>query len=150
MDGKICTKYNFLKEFSEFPFKNKSKGKYHSYCLVCGRNAVKTHYKANIQKYIDKSSIRRKRVVGEINEKLYDYLINHPCVDCGEKDPIVLEFDHVRGEKSCNISSMSWRVCSWESMLKEIAKCEVRCANCHRRKTAKNFNWFKFTKTMHP
>ena len=150
MKSKIGTRCNCLKKCSEFSFKNKSKGKYHSYCLVCGRKAIKNHYEANIQKYVDKSRVRRKRVVGEINEKLYDYLISNPCVDCGEKDPIVLEFDHVRGKKLCNVSSMSWQFCSWESILKEIAKCEVRCANCHRRKTAEKFNWFKFNKSTHP
>jgi len=107
---------------------------------LCGRKTIKEHYTANIQKYVEKAAVRRKRIVNEINEKLYDYLLKHSCIDCGENDLIVLEFDHVRGEKTYNISSHSWRLCSWELMLKEIAKCEVRCANCHRRKTTKSFN----------
>jgi hypothetical protein len=57
------------------------------------------------------------------------------CVDCGERDPIVLDFDHVRGEKRENIARMyNWNT---ESVRVELAKCEVRCANCHRRMTAK-------------
>lgn len=146
MIQKVCTKCKCEKEISEFPFRNKLKETYHSYCLSCGREAVKKHYSVNIQKYVDKARTRRKRVVGEINEMLYEYLTTHPCVDCGESDPVVLEFDHVRGKKAYDISSLGWRLCSWESILKEIAKCEIRCANCHRRKTAKNFNWFKFNK----
>jgi hypothetical protein len=31
----------------------------------------------------------------------------------------------------------------WNRILAEIAKCQVRCANCHRRKTARDFKWFK-------
>lgn len=150
MESKICSKCNNQKNVSEFPFRNKLQGKYHSYCLACSRKAVKKHYSKNVEKYVEKSRTRRKRVVGEINEKLYEYLLKHPCVDCGENDPVVLEFDHVRGEKSYNISSLSWKLCSWKSILEEISKCEIRCANCHRRKTAKSFNWFKFTKAMHP
>lgn len=150
MVSKTCSKCKTSQEISEFPFRNKSEGKHHSYCLSCGRKAVKKHYAKNVQKYVDKSDVRRKRVVGEINEKLYAYLLKNPCVDCGENDPIVLEFDHVRGEKLYNISSLSWRLCSWEAVSREIEKCEIRCANCHRRKTAKSFNWFRFNKVMHP
>lgn len=150
MENKVCTKCNSLKTILEFPFRNKLKGTYHSYCLSYGREKVKQHYAVNIQKYVDKAAVRRKRIVNEINEKLYDYLLTHPCIDCGENDPIVLEFDHVRGKKLYNISSLSWRLCSWKLMLNEIAKCEIRCANCHRRKTAKSFNWFRYNKIKHP
>ena len=30
-----------------------------------------------------------------------------------------------------------------DSIKKEIDKCEVRCRNCHRLKTFKQFNWHK-------
>ena len=61
------------------------------------------------------------------------YLLDHPCVDCGEFDPLVLEFDHIR-KKRKTISSLVRSCTGWEKILKEIARCEVRCANCHRRK----------------
>jgi hypothetical protein len=68
---------------------------------------------------------------------LLEYLRDHPCVDCGESDPLVLEFDHV-GEKSFEIGAgLPDR--NWDSILREIAKCEVVCANCHRRRTAQRF-----------
>jgi hypothetical protein len=54
--------------------------------------------------------------------------------NCGETDPIVLEFDHLR-DKKFNIGK-AWRGHEWQSVLDEIAKCEVVCANCHRRRTA--------------
>jgi hypothetical protein len=56
---------------------------------------------------------------------------------------MVLEFDHVRGVKVRNISEMVRGKFSWRRILEEIEKCEVRCANCHRRKTARDFKWFK-------
>jgi hypothetical protein len=34
---------------------------------------------------------------------------------------------------------------SWTSILAEINKCEIRCANCHRRRTALQFGWPKLT-----
>lgn len=53
------------------------------------------------------------------------------CADCGIKDPRVLEFDHVRGNKAGNVSVMVSHGLAWARILEEIAKCEVRCANCH-------------------
>lgn len=69
-------------------------------------------------------------------QKVFEYLQAHPCVDCGEHDPVVLEFDHVRGEKKQDIAMMINNGASWERLLTEIEKCDVRCANDHRRRTA--------------
>ena len=63
------------------------------------------------------------------------------CADCGEKDPVVLEFDHVR-DKEKDVSLLLAGGYSLERILKEIDKCVIRCANCHRRKTAKDQNWY--------
>lgn len=62
------------------------------------------------------------------------YLREHPCIDCGESDPIVLEFDHLR-DKEFGIGK-GFRDRAWQSVLDEMAKCDVVCANCHRRRTA--------------
>ena len=72
------------------------------------------------------------------NEKrmrqLVEFFGANPCVDCGEADPLVLEFDHI-GDKRFSISAgFSGR--NWQSILDEMAKCDVVCANCHRRRTA--------------
>jgi len=32
---------------------------------------------------------------------------------------------------------------STASILEEINKCVIRCSNCHRKKTAKDFSWYK-------
>lgn len=72
---------------------------------------------------------------------LYRYLLEHPCVDCGESDPVVLEFDHLR-DKVRAISTMLGS--SRQRIEAEIAKCEVVCANCHRRRSARRGGWFRF------
>jgi hypothetical protein len=150
MNERTCSKCNITKDASEFPFRNKLKGTRHSYCLVCGREWVRGHYARNVKRYVQKARKRRKQVVNVLNEKIYNYLETHPCVDCGETDPIVLEFDHVRGQKSYEISTLSYRLASWNTVLKEIAKCEVRCANCHRRKTAEQRGTYRFIRRNGP
>lgn len=56
------------------------------------------------------------------------------CVDCGYRGhPAALEFDHVRGTKRFNISQNILK--ARNDLEAEIAKCEVRCSNCHRIRT---------------
>jgi len=79
---------------------------------------------------------------GKLKLKVIDYLRDHPCVDCGESDHVVLEFDHV-GEKQSGVANMVNDVKKWDDILSEIEKCHVRCANCHKRKTAKQLGYWK-------
>jgi len=102
----------------------------------------KKHYKENKQYYLDKARRNKETVTKRNFEHIDKYLSEHPCVDCGETDPIVLEFDHVTGTKEANIASLY--NCSLERLQKEIGKCEVRCANCHKRITAKRGNFRKY------
>jgi hypothetical protein len=63
---------------------------------------------------------------------VFKYLSEHPCKDCGESDPLVLEFDHIKGKKRCSPFGMASQ--SLEAIIKEIKKCIVRCANCHTKR----------------
>jgi hypothetical protein len=67
------------------------------------------------------------------------HLLKHPCVDCGESDPVVLDFDHLR-EKRLNVSELANRAVAWDEVAAEMAKCEVVCANCHRRRSGERAN----------
>jgi hypothetical protein len=79
---------------------------------------------------------------------IMNYLKQHNCVDCGESNPVVLEFDHLpEFNKSFDIGravGSSGR--SWESIQKEILKCDVVCSNCHKIRTAirKNDRRYRF------
>lgn len=52
------------------------------------------------------------------------------CVDCGNRDIRVLEFDHVTGRKLANVARMVIDS-SLDKIIAEVSKCEVRCRNCH-------------------
>lgn len=82
-------------------------------------------------------------IVAARRAAVLEYLSNHPCVDCGITDIVVLQFDHVRGRKFENVSLMVRMGYTEKQIMNEIAKCEVRCANCHTRKTAREQNWTK-------
>ena len=56
-----------------------------------------------------------------------------PCVDCGKHfPPVAMDFDHVRGEKQFGITMTKVRGSAEADILQEVAKCELRCACCHR------------------
>ena len=105
-------------------------------CRPCRSAYHREHYLANKQRYVDQARARQQTLRRERTAYLLEYFGSHPCTDCGETDSIVLEFDHLDPEaKSFNIShALPYR--GWQSILDEIEKCEVVCANCHRRRTA--------------
>jgi hypothetical protein len=70
-----------------------------------------------------------------LTARIDEYLSEHPCVDCGEDNVALLDFDHLR-DKTADVSNLVREGSSWERIADEIAKCAVRCANCHARVTA--------------
>lgn len=112
-------------------------------CKKCHNIYVKEHYCKNKVSYKRRANLRNKTVRHDNRQFIWDFLKEHPCVDCGEKDPIVLEFDHINNDKTANVSRLVSEGHPLEKVKLEISKCEVRCANCHKRKTAKQFNYYQ-------
>lgn len=145
METKICSKCKLLKPIEDFNFKIKSKNVYQCQCKECTRKNIKNHYINNRKYYLNKAQKRNLELRTEINNYILGYLKDHCCIDCGESDPVVLEFDHRdRAKKDAHVSGFL-RAMRLDRVKSEIEKCDVRCANCHRKKTAKEFNWFKLT-----
>ncbi len=105
-------------------------------------------YLRNKTKQIARVRLNEKKTTMEVQQKLKEYLLTHTCIDCGESDWVVLEFDHCRGKKKLAIASMIHRNYSWKIIMKEIKKCDVRCANCHRKKTAKQRNHYRYSSML--
>jgi thymidine kinase len=113
------------------------------YCRDCHRRSVVGSQRNHREAFLKRLQRYNERKRNEDRRQVFDYLKTHPCVDCGEPDVIVLDFDHQR-DKQYTISELIISNKQWEQILTEIEKCEVRCANCHRRKTAEKFGWKKF------
>lgn len=140
--SKRCSKCLRLLDESEFNWKFKDvKLQYH--CKECSRKYIREHYRNNTEYYIDKARRRNIEVKEKSLKYIGMYLSTHPCVDCGEADVLVLEFDHrFRSEKYGDISHLIKSRGSFRRIVAEISKCDVRCANCHRKKTAvENNSW---------
>src|SRR2546423_12537917 len=141
---KTCTRCQKSQALSNFNFKNRERGILHPHCRSCSRTYAKSHYARNTSYYTEKAKIRNRSVRRESQQRLLSYLSIHPCVDCGESDPVVLDFDHreIRSKRD-NIADMLKRRLSWLKIESELEKCSVRCANCHRRRTAEQFGWYR-------
>lgn len=144
MSCKVCSECKEEKGIEEYWYKNKLKNIRQPKCKSCTLIYQKKHYRESKSR-----RIKIHKANGQLRERNYlfvnDYLKKNPCIDCGENDPIVLEFDHVSIEsKNKNISIMVRDCNSLEKIKEEIQKCEIRCCNCHRRRTAKQFKWRVF------
>lgn len=141
---KTCNKCKSLKSLDNFGNNRNSPDGKQPYCLECSKAKDQKHYlcsKARRARIRQRNEEARNRY----REWIFDYLQKHPCVDCGETDVIVLDFDH-RENKTNNVTSMVH--CSIEKLEEEVAKCDIRCANCHRRKTAKEEGFYRYLRIV--
>jgi 5-methylcytosine-specific restriction endonuclease McrA len=138
---KTCGTCETKKPLSAFNKNRHKKDGLQTECRECSKERSREYYEKNREKQIKQIYEAKLRRIEENRRFVFDYLSTHACVDCGESDPRVLEFDHQR-DKQHNISSLLQDGYGKETIQKEIDKCEVRCANCHRRKTAIDFGWY--------
>ena len=115
--------------------------KINDYCKACKREVEFKYATANREKRRTQNNAAAARRY-ERNCALRDeYFVGKSCVDCSESDPVVFEFDHVDPTtKKYQIGDMLGSY-NWSTILTEIEKCVIRCANCHRRRTAGQRGW---------
>jgi hypothetical protein len=134
---KTCARCGQVKDDEEFNWRWRALGVRQSICRDCQRLARREHY----ERHQEAEKVRTHEITKERRERadrfIYEYLSYQRCVDCGEYDPAVLTFDHVRGKKRMDVSRMVAEGYSIEAVMEEIAKCEVVCSNCHMRREQK-------------
>ena len=138
---KYCNNCKTHKSTEDFSKSSKKKDGLQATCKQC-----RAEY--NASRYQEKKvqiEENKKEYKKTIRKNVFEYKSTHPCITCGESDPVVLEFDHVdTKDKLATISNMAANGWGWSTILLEIEKCVVLCANCHRRRTAKQFDWHNF------
>jgi hypothetical protein len=138
---KHCGGCDTWKDESEFNWKNKILHTRQRHCKKCQSDWTKRHYQKNKEAYLQRAKIRNSEVTKANQAIIVEYLREHPCIDCGETDIVVLDFDHQSSKKFNIGSELHWK--NSEELIAEIAKCQVRCANCHRRKTARDRKYYR-------
>lgn len=132
---KKCTLCKIEKNKEEFNFKNKKTGLIQSKCKICTRSQSKKHYDKNKDYYIEKAKVAKETLKERNRMYIWEILRKSKCVDCGNGDPLVLDFDHIM-DKNKEISKLIFSA-GIEVLQQEVKKCEIRCCNCHKIKTHK-------------
>jgi hypothetical protein len=134
---RLCRGCGVVRSSEEFAFKNSRTGQLHSRCKECGRRNSRDHYRANQAAYLERNRRNTPLYRSRNAAAVLDYLLLHPCIRCGESDPVVLEFNHRDPRtKAGNIADLIGLGCSTNRLFDEITKCEVMCANCHQHFTS--------------
>jgi len=141
---KTCSTCGLDKPLSEYNNLKKSPDGKQARCRACCREWYEQH-KDDHKKKVAKNTQDR---LGWRRQWLWDFLVEHPCVDCGQKDPVLLELDHRDcSTKVQGVAQMIRSKAAWKEILAEVDKCESRCLYCHRRRTVEQFGWFNAINT---
>ncbi len=139
---KQCVTCLEWKDEKEFNFRYKVLGIRHPTCRECHKSFRKTWYEKNKARHLGNVKARKHEMRDIARNYVWEYLSLHPCVECGESDPVVLEFHHRHGKDKA-VSEMVAGGFSIATIQAEIDKCDVLCANCHRKKTMEERGWFR-------
>jgi hypothetical protein len=145
MAKKNCNHGGKYKDEEEFNWKFKVLGVRHKTCRDCMHGFNKKYFEGSAKERHLKQVRERKEVARDVaREYAYQYLSNHHCIQCGEGDVRVLEFHHRdRNEKDMDVGYMISAGYSVQRIQAEINKCDVLCANCHRKITVEERGWFR-------
>lgn len=117
-----CPKCRQDKAPSEFGRSNARSTGRPLWCRACKATYDQDLYRHSPDRKHSIQANNKTRAI-ENAKRVFLFLLAHPCQDCGEKDPVVLEFDQVSGDKSSAITDMvrggAYR---WATIATEIEK----------------------------
>jgi hypothetical protein len=128
-----CSREKIWKPKSEFHYYDKEQGILAQICRQCQQELRRDGYTDDRDRVLAQNKAWTEKAKETAQEYVYQYLLEHPCVDCGETNVLTLTFDHQRDKKS-DLSIMIARGRSLETIKAEISRCEVVCFNCHMKR----------------
>ena len=139
---KKCTTCKQEKDLSDFGKHKITKDGYKHVCKDCTKKNNERY--SNLEGAKEIKTERNRLAKEKVKQAYYEYMKDKKCMLCEENHIACLDFDHRdQTTKSHNVSSMLTDRRSWSSVLKEINKCDILCANCHRKRTAIQCGWYK-------
>lgn len=133
---KTCTFCKEEKPLSLFSKNKTKKDGLQNKCKPCSAAKLREYYAADPKQHYEGTTKRKRKLITQARDFLVDYLRKNPCVDCGNADIRVLEFDHRPGVERVNgVAVLAGRGYALDVIKAEIEKCDVRCRNCHTIKT---------------
>jgi len=126
-------------DLPESAFNRAGDGRQH-WCRECFR----TYFRNRGALHLAQARASREARKSVLQSHVLSHLASHPCVDCGEADLRVLEFDHV-GEKDSDVAALVSAGVRLGRLIREMSRCEIVCSNCHRRRTATRGRWWRGT-----
>ncbi len=99
MEGRACTRCGLSKPAEDFGLR-KATGKLQSWCKLCYRELHRIRWSENVQGRKEYQAYKNRELRDRNVNYVFEFLSANPCMDCGEADPVTLEFDHRPGEKS--------------------------------------------------
>lgn len=137
-----CSWCKKVRDSSEFSWKNKAKKIRLRNCKKCQREYCRKHYQRNSAVYRQRAKKRGAAWRREVRARILEYLSIRPCA-CGQSHPAALDFHHRdAADKVDTIAFMFSSMRPWDLIFKEIQKCDVICASCHRILTAEKNGWY--------
>lgn len=139
MEQKRCFKCTLIKPINEFYRRKSGKraGQLYEHCKSCSKKRGRDYYYKTREHQLGLVKLRVRKYVQERLEFLAKAK-NKPCAECKScYPPWVMDFDHLDSStKLGDISHMFLRrMWNIKRVEEEISKCEVVCANCHRKRT---------------
>lgn len=138
---KTCSECKKEKPLSHFYQRRTGKRaeEYYEKCKSCMKRRGRRYYHKNKKRQLP-LAIARTRKARKTKRNYINKLKDRPCADCGVKHPhYVMDFDHrIEGDKIVDVAQAVQKNWSLERIKKEVAKCDIVCANCHRIRTYKD------------
>lgn len=136
-----CKEEKPLEDFKKDSRANKGRG---YVCTLCSREVARIYASNWTETQKEAARVRRQKMVRASQLFICEYLQTQSCVDCGEDDIELLDFDHLdpitKHKDICRLV----REASLRRIKEEITKCEVVCCSCHRKRTNRRGNNYRF------